>query len=363
MGQAPDGESYNDTGLGLPLIAGAGDFGVRYPQPKKFTSAPTKLCGDGDIVLSIRATIGTKVLSNGKFCLGRGVAGLRPTDALDSRYLWHWLGNAESALASKGRGATFPQVSRSDIGELEIPLPSFDEQRRIAAILDKADALRCKREQAIELVGAASDSFIEFSIERFAGRKVQSLGGCLEFMTTGGRNWSQYYADTGSRFIRSLDVQMNSISNEDVVLVDAPENAEAKRTRTRAGDVLLTVTGSRIGRVAALPQELAGAYISQHVAILRPNARRLRPKFLSYFLSSQSGQRQIAKWQYGQTKPGLNFKQIESFEIPEIDADKQLGIESAIASFEHSAKMLRVQRAKFDSLFSSLQHRAFSGQL
>ncbi|MBR0988653.1 restriction endonuclease subunit S [Bradyrhizobium liaoningense] len=284
----------------------------------------------------------------------------------EPRYVYHWFSTERTQQRARSFGQRTTNISnlnQSRCLELEVPLPPLNEQRRIAAILDKADALRRKREQAISLIRAASDSFIEVSIERFAGRKMQSLGGCLEFITTGGRNWSQYYVETGSRFIRSLDVQMNSVSDEDVVFVDAPDNAEAKRTRTRAGDVLLTVTGSRIGRVAALPQELAGAYISQHVAILRPNARRLRPKFLSYFLSSQSGQRQIAKWQYGQTKPGLNFKQIEAFEIPEIGADKQLVIERAIASFEHSVRILRVQRAKFDDLFSSLQHRAFSGQL
>ena len=76
---------------------------------------------------------------------------------------------------------------------------------------------------------------------------------------------------------------MNSISDEDAVFVEPPDNAEADRTRVIPGDVLLTITGSEIGRVATVPDRLNGAYISQHVAILRLKAGLL-PEFLSMFL-------------------------------------------------------------------------------
>ena len=98
MGQAPSGESYNHEGEGWPLIAGAGDFGESVPVAKKFTTAPSKLCSDGDIVLGIRASIGEKVLADGQYCLGRGVAGLRAKRNLDQRYLWHWLTHSEAEL-------------------------------------------------------------------------------------------------------------------------------------------------------------------------------------------------------------------------------------------------------------------------
>jgi type I restriction enzyme S subunit len=78
MGQAPNGQSYNERGEGLPLIAGAGDFNGLRISPKKFTTAPGKVSEPGDIILSIRASIGAKVWSDGEYCLGRGVAGLRP---------------------------------------------------------------------------------------------------------------------------------------------------------------------------------------------------------------------------------------------------------------------------------------------
>ncbi len=74
MGQALAGASYNSEGNGLPLIAGAGDFGDVHPEAKKFTTAPGKVCRAGDIVVGIRATIGVKVILDREYCLGRGVA-------------------------------------------------------------------------------------------------------------------------------------------------------------------------------------------------------------------------------------------------------------------------------------------------
>lgn len=158
MGQAPSGESYNTDAIGLPLIAGAGDFSSGKISVKKFTSDPTKISEAGAIVMSIRASIGDKVWADRDYCLGRGVVGLRPSPELASNYLWHWLTSTETALRAKGKGATFLQVSRRDIAELPMQLPQIEEQRRIADILDKADALRAKRREAIDHLDTLSQN-------------------------------------------------------------------------------------------------------------------------------------------------------------------------------------------------------------
>jgi type I restriction enzyme S subunit len=368
MGQAPNGEAYNTDGNGWPLIAGAGDFGETAPQPSKFTTEASKVSRIGDIVIGIRATIGEKVLADGEYCLGRGVAGLRPLKTLDSRFLWHWLTFAAPRLARKARGATFKQVTKENIGDLQISVPALAEQRRIAEVLDRAEALRAQRRAALGQLDILTQSiFLDIFGDPATnpkGLQKDSLGDHLLFVTSGSRGWAEFYAPSGSRFIRSLDVQMNHIGSDDLAFVVPPDNAEARRTRVMVGDVLLTITGSRIGRVAPVPQDLSGAYISQHVAILRADPKHIEPIFLSFFLSfGAGGQRQIAKAQYGQTKPGLNFEQIRRFQIPVPPLPLQHDFARCVAGVEKLRGAHRGSLAEFDAFFAAVQFRAFRGEL
>lgn len=361
MGQAPAGRSYNDTGGGVPLIAGAGDFSCGKIRVKKYTTAPSRISKPGDIILGIRATIGVKAWADDVYCLGRGVAGLRPKSDLDANYLWHWLSRARNELQRKARGATFMQVNRTDIGELEVPLPPIEEQRRIAAVLDQADEFRAKRTASFSLLDSLSAAITTSAV---IDEPPMRLEDGLAFLTSGARGWAKHYADCGSRFIRSLDVRMGSIGEKAPVYVSPPETAEARRIRVRAGDILLTITGSLIGRVSVAPPALRGAYVSQHVAILRLDQDVLLPEFVAAYLALPTGgQRQIAASFYGQTKPGLNFEQIRAFDIPALSVPTQ---KSLVHKLEHVASLRRRAGdadALTDELFAALQRRALSGQL
>jgi type I restriction enzyme S subunit len=113
-----------------------------------------------------------------------------------------------------------------------------------------------------------------------------------------------------------------------------------------------------------VPEELECSYISQHVAILRVDSKRIEPNFLSFFLSLEAGgQRQIAKFQYGQTKPGLNFEQIRRFEVPLPPIESQHEFARRVQAVEKLKTAQCASLAEMDALFASLQHRAFRGEL
>jgi len=299
-----------------------------------------------------------------------GFCVLRPKPGdLDSDYLFHWVRTPQfvGEMVRRATGASYPAVSDGIVKESLLPFPPLPEQQRIAAILDKADAIRRKRQETIALTEELLRStFLEMfgdPVTNPKGWPVESLGSHLTFVTSGSRGWARHYRPAGTRFIRSFDVQMNRVSNVDAVFVDPPGGAEAERTRVQAGDVLLTITGSRIGRVAPVDDLVGEAFVSQHVAILRP-APSLRPRFLSMFLSEpRGGQHQISRMQYGQTKPGLNLDQVRSFRLPFPPIEAQDRFCHFWTRLEGVLSRSLKASNESDVLFNSLVQHAFRGEL
>ena len=149
--------------MGLPLIAGAGDFSSTGVEVSKWTEKPTKICIINDIILSVRATVGTYRFADRDYCLGRGVAALRAKDNLDQKYLSFVIDFYRTKLLSAARGATFLQISKADIETLMIPLPPLGEQKRIAEILGRVAEAEQHVQDTLELLDeVAKSSFYTF---------------------------------------------------------------------------------------------------------------------------------------------------------------------------------------------------------
>jgi type I restriction enzyme S subunit len=364
MGQAPDGASYNEEGRGLPLIAGAGDFGSENPEPIKFTTAPTKRCKAGDIILGIRATIGNKVLSDGEYCLGRGVASLRVGQNLNDRYLWHWLTRSRRELASKGRGATFLQVSRADIAELAIPLPPLKEQKRIAVILDKADALRRKRKRALDLLdslihGLVNVTFKDTSPTALIGELCDVQGGIQLSL-------SRANLSIEISYLRVANVHRNRLDLSEMKTMRVTR-AEFERTTLSKGDILFVEghgNANEIGRCAVWDGSLNPCIHQNHLIRARLVSRELDPLTLSYWLNSNTGRQHLLR--RGKTTSGLNtisVYDVKTTPVPRLQKEKREQLRSQVERIERLKISHDMQLRRFDILFSCLQHRAFSGQL
>ena len=362
MGQAPNGESYNDKGEGLPLIAGAGDFDDRYPKAKKHTTEASKICGIGDIVLGIRATIGEKVISDGRYCLGRGVAGLRAGPSLDANYLWHWLTHSNHLLVSKARGATFLQVNRGDIGELPIRLPPLSEQRRIAAILDQADALRAKRREALaQLDRLAQSVFIEMFGDPVANPKAWTT---VKFGEVGtlDRGVSKHRPRNAPELLGGNHplVQTGEVANCDGYIrsyTSTYSDLGLRQSKMWSAGTLCITIAANIAKTgiltfdACFPDSVVG-FRSDNPATVE--YVRVWLSFLQKSLEDSAPE---------SAQKNINLAILRGLNIPLPPLHFQQTFATRIQSIESLKAQHRAALAKLDALFASLQQRAFRGGL
>ncbi|EKP0239056.1 restriction endonuclease subunit S [Aeromonas salmonicida] len=139
MGSSPKSEAYNEDGVGLPLLQGNADVKNRKSAPRIFTSVITKECAIGDILLSVRAPVGTVAISEHKACIGRGIAAIKAKRKFDQDFIYQWLLWFEKRWCSLSQGSTFESINSDDIKQLIIRAPDFGEQVKIAAVLSTAD--------------------------------------------------------------------------------------------------------------------------------------------------------------------------------------------------------------------------------
>lgn len=366
MGQAPPGSSYNDEGVGTPLIAGAGDFPRGRLKPTKYTTSATKLSEPGDIILSIRASIGSKVWADGKYCLGRGVAGLRASEGILAEYLWHWLTYHERVLAAKGRGATFPQVSRSDIADLTIRLPSIEVQRRIATTLDQADALRAKRRRSLALLDHLGSSIFGFlygdpttphpttrPLAEVARLQIGPFGSLLH---------KSDYTVAGIPLINPMHIVDGELRPDPRHSVSEAKASELEIYRLRRGDVVMGRRGE-MGRCAIVTASQEGMLCGTGSLIVRPDLNSVTSQYLQAVLSHASVKRQLERQALGATLPNLNAGIVNAVRMRVPPLSEQAYLEEVADSISRKTSVARRSLATLDEFFTSLQSRAFSGGL
>ena len=149
------------------------------------------------------------------------------------------------------------------------------------------------------------------------GYPVHQLSEYITSLTSGSRGWAQYCVEDGTEwFITIKNVKDCHISTDNMQQVNAPDNAEAKRTKVQEGDLLISITAD-LGRTGVVTKEIAehGAYINQHLSCIRVNKEVLNPLFVAHYMESPAGKEQFTAKNQSAVKAGLNFNSINSLKL------------------------------------------------
>jgi type I restriction enzyme, S subunit len=194
-----------------------------------------------------------------------------------------------------------------------------------------------------------------------------SLDQLCEFITSGSRGWADYYSDRGAVFIRSQNINTDRLELQEVAFVRPPNNTEGARTRVKRCDLLLTITGANVGKAAQVDVELEEAYVSQHVALIRPIDHALTAYLHLFLTASTGGRGHLDREAYGAGKPGLNLQQVGAVIIPLPSNEEILALMQAVSIQLEAAKAQKVaielSLEQATAQRKNLLKAAFSGQL
>ena len=320
----------------------------------------------GSILLAMYGSIGKLAIAGRDISCNQAILGIQIKDKehLDINYLRLWLTSIRATLEFQGRGVTQQNISKSIVEKLEIPLPPLEEQRRIAAILDKADGVRRKRKEAIRLTEELLKStFLEMfgdPVTNPKGWEIAKLGDFGKILTgnTPPRSVSENYGDE-IEWIKS-----DNITTPEHFLTEAEEKLSAKGKKIARtvpnGSVLVTcIAGSRssIGRAALTDREVA---FNQQINAVVPNSD-VDPYFLygQLFVAQHLVQAQSTDSMKGM----VNKSKFSSIEFIKPPSQKQQKFGKWFLGFHRYYMNLISGEEQSENLFYSLLQRAFRGEL
>ena len=284
-------------------------------------NSTAKIFLSGTILYTIFATLGETCILNIDAATNQAIAGIHvESNLVFNDYLYYYLVSQKDTISKMGRGVAQNNINMKILREFEVPLPPLDEQRRIAAVLDKvSDLIAKRRAQLDKLDDLVKARFVEMfgdPVNNPHRYPVYQLSDYIEFLTSGSRGWAQYFSDEGEYFITIKNVKNCRITLDDVQHIVPPDNAEAVRTKVQEGDLLISITAD-LGRTGVVTKEIAnhGAYINQHLACIRLNQKAVLSLYVACFMESDAGKEQFQAKNQNAVKAGLNFNSINTLRL------------------------------------------------
>lgn len=290
---------------------------------------------------------------------------IMPGPKLDRSFLTHFLRQPAMIEFANSRttGANLPRLSPKALADFEIPLPPLAEQKRIAAILDQADDLRRKRQRAIDRLNQLGQAIFHemfgggaipcFPLGKIADLKRGPFGGALKketFVPSGYKIYEQ-----GNAIRRDFSVGK--------YFIDASKFREMRAFSVEANDIIVSCSGT-LGRTYRIPEDAPAGIINQALLRIRVNEKFVGARYLEAFFSSPRMQAFLGGFARG---TGLqNFPpmaEVRDIQVPIPSQEAQAEFLEKLDSVEELELSFSSASRDVECLFSSLQHRAFRGEL
>ena len=285
------------------------------------------------------------------------------------RYLLYFFRYYETQLQRSGTGTTFKAITQNVIKNIEVPVPSIDEQERIVSkieeLFSKLDASVAELQTAKEKLKVYRQEVLKEAFGAFEVKKP--IREMTSIVTSGSRGWAKYYSSDGAKFIRIGNLTRDSIriSFNEMQYVTLPGNAEGTRTKLNPNDVLVSITAN-LGSIGLVPKTIGDAYINQHIALVR-FVNSEQSEFMAWYLRSGWGQKDLLKNKRGAGKLGLGLDDIRDTIVPVVSNEQAKTIVSKINAqlsvCDSIEKTIDTSLQQAEALRQSILKQTFEGRL
>ena len=367
-GQSPPSSSYNQDRDGVPFFQGKADFGELYPRVRYWCTEPKKMSIPGDILFSVRAPVGPTNVNNINACLGRGLCAIRSKDRVIQKYLLHYLRANEHKIAALGTGSTFKAITIKELRSIKIPLPSLEEQKRIATILDAADELRQKDKALI----AKYDEFTQSLFLDMFGDPVTNPMKWDELKlenvctkVTDGTHHSPKPRNSGYPYVTAKHIKPFKLDfgKKPTYVDETAHNEIYKRCTPEFGDVLYIKDGATTG-VACINTFDKPISMLSSLALLKLKSDIINNHYLCHWLNHGGvKEKLITQFMSGAAIKRYTLKKISSFVLPIPPFDLQSRFSEQVQTIGDQKAIAQASLNKSEDLFNSLLQKAFKGEL
>ncbi|MDF2507409.1 MAG: restriction endonuclease subunit [Microbacterium sp.] len=364
-GGTPSKARSDYWGEGVPWITSAdiADDGTIVERaqitPVGVASNPGSIAAANSVLLVTRTGVGKTALTNWPLAFSQDIVAFTDHPRIDASYLRHFLRSSSSALKQRARGATILGVTRDDVLSLRIPLPPLPEQRRIAAILDEAEALNRPATTALRKLAALRQSLFASAVSEVRTR-VSIADVALK--VTDGTHQAPGWSITGVPFLFVSNITSGSIDYSTTKYV-SPETYDrlTRHSPIEKGDVLYSAVGSY--GVPAVVDSDEPFLFQRHIAHIKPRPDVVDSWYLHAALGSSDFLNQAHKVARGVAQKTVTLGDLSRLTIPLPNVEAQRHVAEQLKAVRRAHTIVTHQRSSIRTLFASLQHRAFRGEL
>ncbi|UCH96120.1 MAG: restriction endonuclease subunit S [Candidatus Aminicenantes bacterium] len=381
IGKTPKRKEKRYWGKGHPwvTISDIDDFFI-YKTNEEVTDAAIKECKmrivpQNTLLFSYKLTIGKVAITRVPLYTNEAIAALiiKDESTTNLKYLYYVLKYSDFRFKTD-RAAKGLTLNKQKLKEIKIPLPPFTEQKQIATVLDIAEGLRRKRQQAIDLLDELLRSiFLDmfgpnaYDYKRWQFIKIEDLAkpgtNTMRTGPFGSDLLHSEFVDEGI-FVVGIDNAVNNrFSWAKKRFITKKKYKKLKRYTLYPGDVLVTIMGT-LGKSAVVPDDIPLSINSKHLAALTLNKQKANPYFISYSIYSDPYiLHQIKKNTRGAIMEGLNLRIIKKLKLKLPPLNLQNHFETIFKHIEAIKEKMQKSLEEMDNLFHSLMQQAFKGEL